>query len=283
MADKRMARNSLNDLSGREWLFFTNTVWETNAPADRTHAFRKCHGAIKPPAAMAELVRFFTRRGERVLDPFAGVGGILLGAELEERRSVGVEIDQRWVDVFNRVRRHFGVRDGMFVARDEFGGEGSRPIGAEMVCASCLEYMAAQEAASFDAVITDPPYGVQHKPRGFAAETNFAMSSADARDFANAATFEDYLTLMREFGEQARRLLRPGRYLVILIGDRYHEGEYLPLGVKVAEAVRQAGFEWKGLKVWWNKATLRRFRPYAVGTCFVPNITHQNVVILRRK
>ena len=290
MVKSKMAHNTLNELSGSEWLFFTNTIWETNVPPDGTHAFRKCHGAIKPPAAMAELVRFFSRRGERVLDPFAGVGGILLGADLEDRMGVGVEVDGRWVDVFNRIRREFRVRDKAFIKRARAEGElrakgdgDVREIRAEIVCDSCLQYMAAQPAESFDAIITDPPYGVQHKTKGFADETNFSMFSSDARDFANAPSFADYLKLMQEFGAHAHRVLAPKRYLVILIGDRYVQGEYMPLGVHVAEAMRPAGFELKGIKIWCNKATLRPFRPYAVGTCFVPNITHQNVVILRKK
>ena len=63
--EKRKTRNQLNDLTGGQLLYFTNTLWETNVAPDRTHALRKGHGAIKPPQAMAELVRFLVRRPER--------------------------------------------------------------------------------------------------------------------------------------------------------------------------------------------------------------------------
>ena len=60
------------------------------------------HGANKPPRLMARLIEFFTRTDELVLDPFAGVGGTLLGAAIARgpRRAVGIELDPRWAAVF---------------------------------------------------------------------------------------------------------------------------------------------------------------------------------------
>ena len=48
---------------------------------------------------MARLIEFFSRTGELVLDPFAGVGGTLLGAAIARgpRRALGIELDPRWV------------------------------------------------------------------------------------------------------------------------------------------------------------------------------------------
>ena len=64
--------NELNDLSGSEWLYWTGTLYPTNYPPDPTHALRKVHGAMKPPGLMAEIVSFFTKKGELVLDPLPG-------------------------------------------------------------------------------------------------------------------------------------------------------------------------------------------------------------------
>jgi hypothetical protein len=94
--------NSLNDLSGEEWLYFTKSVWGTAYPSELGHDRRKQHGANKPPRLMARLIEFFTTSGELVLDPFAGVGGTLLGAAIARgpRRAIGIEIEARWVAVY---------------------------------------------------------------------------------------------------------------------------------------------------------------------------------------
>ena len=134
-----------------------------------------------------------------------------------------------------------------------------------------------------EAIITDPPYGWTHGASGFEDETNFAMFNKGAmEDFGNAGSLDAYLALIKRFGVEARRLLPEGRYLVMLIGDRYRDGEYVPLGCLVADTLRDVGFLFKGLRLWWNKATQRPLKPYAIGSTFVPNITHQNILIFRR-
>ncbi len=97
--------NTLNELTGEEWLYFTKSLWTTAYPSELGHQARKTHGANKPPRLMARLIEFFTKPGELVLDPFAGVGGTLLGAAMcrTPRRALGFEIEQRWADVYGSV------------------------------------------------------------------------------------------------------------------------------------------------------------------------------------
>ena len=107
-------RNTLNDLTGREWTYFLNSVWVTAYPpiAD-TFGFdvRRIHPSPKPPQLMRDIIHFFTKGNEWVLDPFAGVGGTLVGASLAEpkRRAVGIEIVQQYVDAYNEAARQLGL------------------------------------------------------------------------------------------------------------------------------------------------------------------------------
>lgn len=276
-------RNTLNDLSGSEWLYWTDTVYITAYPLDATHPLRKAHGAMKPPELMADIMRFFTKQGELVLDPFAGVGGTLLGAALCGRRSLGVEINPRWASVYERIRREFVVKDGVIVERRSCQNP-SCEITGEMAVGDCVEYMETLATESVDAIVTDPPYGCQHETSVFACETNFNMFNIDeARDFGNSSDFDEFYRRMGAFGEQAMRVLRPGRYMALIVGDRYRHGEYIPLAVRIADVMRDVGFKLKGIKVWSNKATQRALKPYAVLSSFVPNIMHQNIVILKKE
>ena len=97
--------NLLNELSGEEWLYFTKSLLTTAYPSELGHAQRKAHGANKPPRLMARLIEYFTKPGELVLDPFAGVGGTLLGAAIcrAPRRALGFEIEPRWAAVYEAV------------------------------------------------------------------------------------------------------------------------------------------------------------------------------------
>ena len=107
--------NTLNELSGEEWLYFTKSIWSTAYPSELGHARRKAHGANKPPRLMCRLIEFFTRTGELVLDPFAGVGGTLLGAAIAQgpRRALGIELEPRWVAIYEAVVAELAAeRDG---------------------------------------------------------------------------------------------------------------------------------------------------------------------------
>lgn len=60
------------------------------------------HSAQKPVALLRKLISLSTRPGELVYDPFAGSGSTLIAAKLEDRRALGVEIDERFVGLARR-------------------------------------------------------------------------------------------------------------------------------------------------------------------------------------
>ena len=71
-------RNTLNDLTGKEWVFFTNSEWITGySPTAKENVglkYRKIHPSPKPPALMKDIIEFFTKADGKILDPFCGVG-----------------------------------------------------------------------------------------------------------------------------------------------------------------------------------------------------------------
>ena len=73
-------RNTLNDLTGKEWLKLTSSFWISE----------KCSldkDALKHPAPflvkdIQKLISLFTKKHMKVLDPFCGSGTTLLAASL---------------------------------------------------------------------------------------------------------------------------------------------------------------------------------------------------------
>lgn len=268
-------KNALNDLSGEEWLYFTKSVITTAYPSEHYHDLRRAHGANKPPQLMRSLIEFFTKAGGRVLDPFAGVGGTLIGAALCEpaRECVGVEINQRWIEVYRQViERSKGALRGY-----------------PMIPGDCLEELERMEDASFDFVATDPPYNL-HLERTMCdgrydetfanRRTDYDMRSDDPRDLANLDSYESYLEAMQRIFAHCFRLLKPGRYMAVIVRNAYQKGEYLFTHADLARRAKAEGFVPKGEKVWYQAGT--RLRPYGYPYSYVPNIAHQHIVILQR-
>lgn len=291
--------NTLNELPGEEWLYFTKSLLTTAYPSELGHAARKAHGANKPPRLMARLIEFFSRTGETVLDPFAGVGGTLLGAAIARgpRRAIGIELDPRWATVFQRVVTDLAAeRDGLgpeladLGNADPGGQRGFDPSGLELRVGDALALLPRLDAASVDLVATDPPYNLQlpmTMAGGALAEahanrrTDYAMVTDSADDLANAADYPAFLDRMETVFGELHRVLRDGRYAVVIVRDAYQGGRYLFTGSDLAGRAAAVGFVPKGDLIWYQAGT--RLRPYGYPRTFVPNIVHQHVLVLRKE
>ena len=299
--DRRLPHpaNTLNELPGEEWLYFTKSLLTTAYPSELGHAQRKAHGANKPPRLMARLIEFFSRSGDLVLDPFAGVGGTLLGAAIARgpRRAIGIELDPRWVAIFERVVLDLAAeRDGLgpeladLGTADPGGRRGFDPSGLNMRLGDALALLPEIEAGSVDFVATDPPYNLQlamtmaggtlaraHANR----RTDYAMVTDSADDLANAADYPAFLDRMETVFGELHRILRDKRYAVVIVRDAYQGGRYLFTGSDLATRATNVGFVPKGDLIWYQAGS--RLRPYGYPRSFVPNIVHQHVLVLRKE
>ena len=132
--------NRVNDLTGREWVFWTRSVITKPYPPNLQHALRSRHGGQKPPDLCADLLRVFTKEGQSVLDPFMGVGGVLLGASLCGRTAVGVDLNPEWIEIYREVCQREGIAVQETIQAD---------------ARDALEGMAERR---FDCILTDVPY-----------------------------------------------------------------------------------------------------------------------------
>jgi DNA modification methylase len=283
--------NTLNELSGEEWLYFTKSLWTTAYPSELGHPERKAHGANKPPRLMARLIEFFTKPDELVLDPFAGVGGTLLGAAIcrSPRRAVGFEIEQRWADVYAYVRSEYAGRVLDDLGSSDPGGPRQfRDSGSKLVVGDALELLGDLPDDSVDFVATDPPYNPQLRitmSGGKLAQahanrrTDYAMVTADPRDLANSATYDEFLSRMEAVFAELRRVLKDGRYACVIVRDAYQDGRYRFTGADLCARAERTGFVTKGDLIWYQAGT--RLRPYGYPRGFVPNIVHQHILVLR--
>ncbi|WP_165423490.1 TRM11 family SAM-dependent methyltransferase [Ktedonosporobacter rubrisoli] len=268
-------RNVLNELTGAEWLYFTKSILTTAYPSEYGHKLRKAHGANKPPQLMSQLIEFFTKPGGRVLDPFAGVGGTLIGASIckKPRQALGIEINQKWVDIYRQI---IAESQGELLAQ-------------ELIRGDCLQILPTLERESFDFIATDPPYNIhleQTMSNDRYAEmysnrrTDYDMHSDDPSDLANLASYEAYLNAMEHVFETCFALLKPQKYMVVIVRNAYQHGEYIFTHVDLARRARLHGFIPKGEIIWYQAGT--RLRPYGYPFAYIPNIAHQYIVVLHK-
>ena len=138
-------------------------------------------------------------------------------------------------------------------------------------------------------VATDPPYNVQlpmTMAGGALAEahanrrTDYAMVSDHEADLANLPDYPAFLDAMQDVLAECHRVLRPGRYAVLIVRDAYQDGRYLFTAADLAARADAVGLVPKGDIAWYQAGT--RLRPYGYPRTFVPNIAHQHIVVLRK-
>lgn len=289
--------NRLNELDGEQWLYLTKSLWTTAYPSELGHPLRKAHGANKPPRLMARLIELFTKGGDTVLDPFAGVGGTLLGAAIcrRPRRAIGIELDPRWAAVYRSVVAGAAAeRDGAgplladLGPNDPGGPRTFDPSGCELRSGDAAELLRAIPDGSIDMVATDPPYNPQLKltmaggklAASFAnRRTDYAMISDSSADLANSGSYPEFLDRMGGIFAELRRVLRDGRYAVVIVRDAYQDGRYRFTGSDLAARADAVGLTPKADLIWYQAGT--RLRPYGYPHGFVPNIVHQHMLVLR--
>jgi hypothetical protein len=111
--------------------------------------------------------------------------------------------------------------------------------------------------------------------------TDYAMVTDSPDDLANAADYPAFLDRMGVAFGELLRVLRDGRYAVVIVRDAYQDGRYVFTGSDLAARASAAGFVPKGDLIWYQAGT--RLRPYGYPRAFVPNIVHQHVLVLRKE
>jgi len=245
---------------------------------------------------MALLIEFFTKTGMSVLDPFAGVGGTLIGSSITTpgpRKCVGIEISQEWTGIYARVlRENPDLLPQTMIQGDCIDIMDGWLNGKEVLAIDGHEVPVNPEKAPFDFIVMDPPYNVhleqtmsgaggkRYAEKHSNRRSDYNMHSNEEHDLANLSSYDNYLDAMGEVFDRCFRLLRPGRYMAIIVRNAYQDSEYMFTHVDLARRARSVGFVPKGEIIWYQAGT--KLRPYGYPYSYVPNIAHQYVVILQR-
>ena len=104
-------------------------------------------------------------------------------------------------------------------------------------------------------------------------------ASVDA-DVGRERLYSDYLDGLAVHAAAWRRVLRPGRYAAVLVGDFRHGPRFHMLHADVAVLLDAAGLVPSGLFVIAQRN--RPAMPYGYPTAFVPQAAHMFVVVARR-
>ncbi|MCZ6677128.1 MAG: DNA methyltransferase [Candidatus Poribacteria bacterium] len=303
---KRDPRNKLNDLTGKEWIFFLNsielaegnpelvtgerlndlseeewaahqakiidTLYPTSGSESYAHNIRKKHPSPKPPQLMQRLIEFFTKKGGWVLDPFVGVGGTLLACSMTGRHGVGVDLSEAYLDLYKQASEELGLESQTVYQGD----------------AMHLGEILKDRDYPFDLVLTDPPYGgmlsrkrtgERKKKTGDDLPTPFTEESNDLGNMAPEQFYESLKSVI----VQSLKFLKVKGYVVVFCKDLQPTAEHHNMiHADVVNALVQIpNLRFRGYKIWYDKSL--NLYPFGYPYAYVSNQLHQFILIFRKE
>jgi DNA modification methylase len=255
--------NRLNDLTGKEWKFWTRSVISKQYPLNLQFKIRRQHGGQKPPQLCADLIQIFTKKGELVFDPLMGVGGTLLGASLCGRAAIGFELNPKWIEVYKQVCALEKIKEQKTAVGD------SKLLLQDM------------QPNSIDFILTDVPYWNIDKLE----QTRSKRASKTHLKPFNGSVMqskERWSEEMKMIFVGCHRVLKPHRYMAVFIGDIYRAGRYHMLSAELAQKIGEIqGFTLKANLVWYDVS--KSLHVYGYPFSFVPSMIHQNILIFQKE
>jgi len=252
-----MRENKFNELSPQDWLKFTKT-WFVHRPKPRKEA-EKLHPAKFPESLAEEFILFFTKKGEIVLDPFAGTGSTLVACDDTGRNGIGIELMEKYAEIARR-RTKQKVIVGNALKVDELVHE------------------------QVDFVITSPPYGPMLNKKGLVQRKRVderldVTYGDDSADLGNIKDYEKFVDAVYEVFRKVKGILKEGKYIVIIL-QNYRDGKvYRTLAWDVARRL-MSDYILVGERLWCQDN--KTLYPYGLGYSYVPNVHHHYCLVMRK-
>lgn len=264
-------RNTLNDLTGKEWLLLTKSFWETEPSSIDKGAYS--HPAPFIVGDVKKLISMFTKKGMTVFDPFVGSGTTLIAAGLLERKGIGIDLNPEYKSIYEqRVCDVKGTPDNKYLI-----GDSEQVIdGIQLV----------------DYIITSPPYHniLRNKSKGIRNSTgkNYRMSAREGVDYyselendlGNFEEYTDFLSALERIMRKAYNHLKEKKYATIIISDFTVNKKEICVQSDIVSLMTDIGFEFVGTTVLLQP--VKPLFPFGYPYAYKINHHHQNIINFRK-
>lgn len=222
--------NSINDINLNRWKEYgdilTDSLWVLDK-RDNSGAHTAGYWGNFIPQIPNQMIKRYTKKGEWVLDAFAGSGTTLIESQRLGRNTIGVELQE-----------HIAEQARKLIASEANKHDSTQLIiTADSATVDYESILREHGQEKVQLVIMHPPY------------YDIIKFSDDPRDLSNAPSLESFLTMISKVASNALSVLDKNRYLVLVIGDKYAKGEWIPLGFAAMNEIMKLGCRLKSIVV----------------------------------
>jgi DNA modification methylase len=268
--EKPDPRNTLNDLSGKEWVRFLRSWFKFDALHSDLEEEKKVtvecrqHPATFSPTMISEFIRFFTKAQMKVLDPFSGIGSTLVACDRTERLGYGIDINPKFVDIaIKRTTNKQTIILGNTMRIDEM------------------------DLPKIDFCITSPPYwSMLHKidvNQQVRVSKGLATKYSDLEeDLGNIADYGEFLKKLLSIFDKIYAILRQGAYLTVITQNIINGGVMIPFAWDLAiRMTTDLKYVLKKEKIWCQDH--KTLHPFGYPYAWVSNTHHHYCLVFRKE
>jgi 16S rRNA G966 N2-methylase RsmD len=222
--------NSVSDINLNLWKEYsdiiTDSLWIMDK-RDNSGVHKSDYWGNFIPQIPNQMIRRYTKKGDWVLDTFAGCGTTLIEAQRLGRNALGIELQPTVVEIANDLIQKEPNKFSTINKVEQ--GDSANTDYANLLSKYGIK--------SFQLLIMHPPY------------FDIIKFSDNPLDLSNSSSIKDFLERMKIVTQKASEYLEKGRYLALVIGDKYHKGEWIPLGFLTMQEILKTGFTLKSVIV----------------------------------
>ncbi len=221
----------INGISVENWRDYphilTDSLWLLGK-RDSTGAHTGDYHGNFVPQIPQQIIERYSKAGEWVIDPFSGSGTTLIEAQRMGRNCAGIELNPEI------------AREAMRRVNSETCGN---PVKIENLCGDSADAKIWAKAAAltpdgvFHLAILHPPYH------------DIIKFGEDEKCLSNSPSVEEFLNTFGRVLAHTHAHLAPGRFIAIVIGDKYAGGEWIPLGFMCMQRAVETGFKLKSIVI----------------------------------
>lgn len=268
--------NPLNDLSGKEWIPETISVFVQKglgAGHEDTKIERQ-HPAPFSFQDVGRLISFFTKKNGKVLDPFCGVASTLKACAILDREGHGIELSDKYYKL-GKQRLETEVDENLLGNTKQ-----------EIVRGDALKVIKSYPDECFDFIVTSPPYwNILHKKDHKVKQERLAKNldtkySNHNKDLGNIKDYKEFLETLSRFFIDCSRVLKSKKYLCVIVSDFRDKSKLHMFHADLANRLEGNGYALKGITILYQRH--KKVYPYGYPYAYVPNIHHQYILIFQK-
>lgn len=216
--------NDLNLSNWKESEIWTDSLWLI-AERDKTGKHTGFYHGNFIPQIPHQFILRYTKKNEIVFDPFLGSGTTAYEAESLKRNFIGIDIQKKLVTYVARNLEGKNNFSNLIV------GDSTKTKTFEKV----KEILKRHRRKKVQLAILHPPYA------------DIIKFSDLKNDLSNAGSLKDFLSGFSEVLKNTIDILEKERYLVVVIGDKYTGGKWIPLGFYCLNEAQKLGLTLKSI------------------------------------